>query len=346
MTATSVRFGTERVLRVDDAPAVTDILAAIERAEPTDEALSEQDVRDELGAPDVDLPRASIGVLDGDRLVGFGVLQFSVPTDVWKVAVVGGVHPDYVGRGIGRRILEILQADARAIRDSEAPGSPGLFRVWVPEGRSRTAALAQALGLETWRYFLRMRRDLSDPLPAPTIPDGVLIRPYLASDELAVMEVSNASFADHWGSTPLDIERWRAEYTEASWFRPELSHVAVIDGQVVGFVFVVEYDAETELRGYRSGYLVPGRHPAPGARPVGGQHADRHHPAAARRGRLPMRRTGRGRRVADRGRPALRAARLRHHCPRQPRRAEVLNHRSIGRPPTRSEPDRSPVPLG
>jgi len=255
MTATRVRFGTERTLRVDDAPAVTEILAAIERAEPTDEALSEQDVRDELGAPDVDLPRASIGVLDGDRLVGFGVLQFSVPTDVWKVAVVGGVHPDYVGRGIGRRILEILQADARAIRDSEAPGSPGLFRVWVPEGRSRTAALAQALGLETWRYFLRMRRDLGDPLPAPTMPDGVLIQPYKASDELAVMEVSNASFADHWGSTPLDIERWRAEYTEASWFRPEFSQIAVIEDQLVGFVFVVEYDAETELRGYRSGYL-------------------------------------------------------------------------------------------
>src|SRR5664279_379355 len=59
----------QRSLRADDAPAVTEILAAMERAEPVDEAYSEQDAVEEITSPGVDLERGTLAVLDGDRLV-------------------------------------------------------------------------------------------------------------------------------------------------------------------------------------------------------------------------------------------------------------------------------------
>ena len=78
---------------IETPPAVTEILAAMERAEPVDEAYSEQDVLEEMTAPGVDLERTSIGIVDDDRLVAFGWLRVSPPSPAWKVFAVGWGAP-------------------------------------------------------------------------------------------------------------------------------------------------------------------------------------------------------------------------------------------------------------
>jgi mycothiol synthase len=165
------------------------------------------------------------------------------------------VHPDYLGRGLGRRLLDELESNAIAMRDAEAPGLPGEMKVWLDPQRPRTAALVAAAGYQYWRYFFRMRRDLHDPVQRRSEPAGVEIRPYRPSDDDAVRLVSNSSFGDHWGSTPLDPERWRAEYADSSSFRPERSWVAVISGSVAGFVLTSEFEVDTCKRGYPTGYI-------------------------------------------------------------------------------------------
>jgi mycothiol synthase len=247
----------QRSLRADDAPAVTEILAAMERAEPVDEAYSQQDVVEEMTSPGVDLERGTLAVLDGDRLVAFGELHVSPPAPAWKAYLWGGVLPEYTHRGIGRQVVVGM---ATAMRDAQAPGSPGELKMWIESGRPGTAAVAKTAGFDTWRYFLRMRRDLREPLFMMATPAGVLIRPYRDSDDDAVRLVSNESFADHWGSTPLDAARWRAEFAESSSFRPACSFVATVDwvrdAPVVSFVLTSEFEAETAQRGYRTGYVA------------------------------------------------------------------------------------------
>lgn len=247
---------TQRSLHIDDASAITEILAAMERAEPVDEAFGEQDIVEELTAPGVDLARASVGIVDGDRLVAFGWLRISPPAPEWKAYQWAGVHPDHVGRGFGRRLLAELESSARTIRDADAPGLPGEMRVWLDERRPGAAALVAAAEYRTWRHFVRMRADLRQPVVRRPTPADVEIRPYPAVDDDAVRLASNESFADHWGSTPMDTERWRAEFAESSSFRPELSWVAVLGGAVAGFVLSSEFDADTEQRGYRTGYIA------------------------------------------------------------------------------------------
>jgi mycothiol synthase len=248
-------IGTERGLTLADSAAITTVLAAMEAAEPVDETFSQDDVVKEMTAPGVDLG-GGVAILDGERLVGFGWLRLSPPTPIWKAVQWAGVDPGYLGRGIGRRIMAHLESRATAIRDADSPGMPGEIKIWVDESRAATAALARAAGYETWRYFFRMRRDLAVPVsPAPT-PPGVEIRRYRPADDAAVLDVSNESFADHWGSTPMDLDRWRAEYADNSWFRPELSYLALIDGRVVSFALTEEFEADTEHRGYSTGYIA------------------------------------------------------------------------------------------
>ena len=250
---------TARRLRVDDAASIATLLGALEAMEPVDESYNEDEVAEELTSPMVDLARGSVGRFEGDRLVAFGLLEISDPSALFRTAMFGGVHPTRARRGHGTEVARRLVADAAAIRDADAPGLPGEIRVWVDENRPGTRALAAAEGYEPWRYFFRMRAELdADVRPGP-VPDGVTIRRFgvddLAADHEAVRLVSNAAFADHWGSSPLDAERWRAEYVDSNSFRPRHSFVAEVGGAIVGYLLTAEFAGDTQARGFRTAYV-------------------------------------------------------------------------------------------
>ncbi len=276
---------TERPLTTADAAAIAAVLAAMEGAEPADELYTEDDVLEQLQSPSVDLEHASVGLYDGAQLVGFGVPAVSAKAPVWKVTLFGGVLPEYNGQGIGRRIIDEFETMAVRDRDDQAPGRPAELKVYVHESRSRTAHLMEAAGYERWRYFFRMRRELAGALPAIDVPSGVRIRRYRDADDEPLRLVSNESFADHWGSSPLEPGLWRAQFAGSVAARPAHSWVAVDNGgaddnddghagdnaddggdgdpadggdfvgDIVSFVLCEEYDGDTELRGFRSGYL-------------------------------------------------------------------------------------------
>lgn len=247
---------THRTLRIDDAAAVAELLMAMERAEPVDEAFSEQDLNEEFSGPGCDLGRGSIGIFQGDRLIAAGWLLVNRAPAEWRATLYGGVHPDHTGRGLGRRILRELEDRASVIRDAETPDLPGVIKVGVDGARPRSLALLAAAGYETWRYFFRMRRDLAASVTAVPAPGGVQIRPYLPGDDEAVRLLSNETFADHWSSTPMDPAHWRAQFAESVSFRPGHSLVAVLDGGIVSFLLVAEFDADTAQRGHRTGYVA------------------------------------------------------------------------------------------
>ncbi len=246
---------TERPLTVADAAGIAAVYRAMEKAEPADEMYTETDVIEELESPAVDLPRSSIGVFDGQELIAFGLPAVSAPSSVWKAVILGGVLPQYSGQGIGRRLLDRVEAMALRDRDRDAPGRAGELKIFVLDKRRRTTALAAAAGYSPWRYFFRMRRELPGPAAVPDVQPGVQIRRYEDSDDGPLLAVSNESFADHWGSTPMDPQRWRAMFSGSASARPGHSWVGLLDGEIVSFVLSSEYDGDTEARGYRTGYL-------------------------------------------------------------------------------------------
>lgn len=245
---------TTRPLAIDDVPAVTELLAAWERAEPTDQGYSETDIREEFTAPIAALDGGGVAVLRGERLVGYGLLHVIQREPAWLGYADGGVHPDVSRRGIGGWLLQRQIELARRLRDD--PERPGELRIGVAESRAGTLAALRASGFEARRYFFRMRADLRGAAPAP-IPDpaGMRIRRFRDEDNEAVRLASNAAFADHFGSVPREPDAWRSEYAASESFRRQASFVAEDANGIAGFVLAAERDADTESRGYRTGYV-------------------------------------------------------------------------------------------
>lgn len=247
-----------RPLTLDDAPELTRLYAAGEAAEPEDEHYSLEDLVEELERPNVDLVRASIAVEKDGRLVGAGVLEprFDDGPDQWQAYLSGQVDPAFTRQGIGRLIVEDLLAKAAALRDEADPTRSVQVKIYAGDPKVGTAALAAAVGFEPIRWFFKLRHPLAEPVEVSSPADPYSIRPYQPADEEGTRLASNDSFADHWGSMPMDQETWRKQITEARNFRPDLSFVSVArDGRIVGFSLVDEFAAETEVHGYSTGWI-------------------------------------------------------------------------------------------
>lgn len=251
----------QRPLTVDDAAQIVEINSEMELAEPADVHMSEADVLEELTGPTADLPRASCGLFDGDILVGYSAVAAIADDTAWKAHLNGGVRTALTRRGLGGRLLRTAEKQARAWKEEKFPELPGELSVRLEQSRVSTAALAEAEGFQTFRYFFRMQRDLADPVKSCSAPTGFAVRKYRPEDDDPVRLARNNAFADHWGSLESSPERWRAQMTGSKSFRPQHCYVAIFDsgehaGSIAAFVMAEEFDAETHARGYRTGYIA------------------------------------------------------------------------------------------
>lgn len=216
----------------------------------------------------VDLGVDFLAAVDADgvfRAVGRNAFRPGA-TDALTVTLVGGVDPDWRGRGLGRSLLQWQRAravqniaDLRAVnaRGAELPARIGCF---VEEQIESRARLLEANGFEPSRWFTELRRPLA-PAPADPPPlaiDGVRLEPF--SDALAerARVAHNEAFLDHWGSNPHDPESWRTNFLEDEAFRPAQSF-AIVDTRaanesVVAYVVNTEYVDDWPSQGFTEGY--------------------------------------------------------------------------------------------
>ena len=90
-----------------DAAAVAEVVAALESSLYGQTAFSQADLEDEWS--DLDLEHNARVVRDGDRIVGYGVVRQL--GELWRAE--GYVHPDALGRGVGKLIATGLEGPAR-----------------------------------------------------------------------------------------------------------------------------------------------------------------------------------------------------------------------------------------
>lgn len=164
---------------------------------------------------------------DGE-LAGFAHLDPADPVEGPSGELV--VHPAFRGRGVGRRLLEAALAE-----------SGGRIRLWAHGDHPAAARLAASLGLTRARSLWKMRRSLSDPLPAARLPEGVRLRTFEPGrDEEAWLALNARAFATHPEQGAWTIEDLKRREQEP-WFDPAGFFLAVRpgaeDGQdtLVGF---------------------------------------------------------------------------------------------------------------
>lgn len=258
MTGPALDRLTWRPVTADDVPALARLLAAIEAVDRTGENYDESDLAEDLADPAVDPAWDTLAAVapDGDVLAYGAVRGAATVRDADRIWLDGGVHPTMRGRGLGRRILAWQESRAAKLHRQRHPGVPGQLLVGVYETVESRAALVRAAGYAAVRWFSDMERDLATGLPViPPTPTGLRVVAFEARYDDAVRLAHREAFADHWGSTPPDPQRWQHWFTGSRSFRPDVS-LLVLDGEeVAAYLLTYFFAGDAEATGVREAWV-------------------------------------------------------------------------------------------
>src|SRR5437870_5647468 len=165
-----------------DADDLADLINQVNVAEVGFPWASSDEIRDELTTPGRDPENDMLLVADDGTTVGY--LTMSVdpesPTERHHLAFV---RPSAWGHGLNTWLLQVGEARARAaVRKAPASGAASL-RVSSWSTNQAAGRLFEGLGYARVRTFHEMRIELADPPAAPVVPGGIVIRPFMRSEE-------------------------------------------------------------------------------------------------------------------------------------------------------------------
>ncbi|MDQ3732556.1 MAG: GNAT family N-acetyltransferase [Actinomycetota bacterium] len=251
-----------RPMRHADVSALTELLAAAEAVDQTDENYDEDDLAEQFLNGLIDLDADTRLVWAGDPLIGFASLfgQRQV-RDVHSVWLPGAVHPQHRRLGLGRQLLRWQLDRAEQLHAERHPTVPANVMVGVSETNVGLAALARSEGLEEIRFWFEMVRHLENPdppLPAVKEVPGLRLVAYDTGREEQLRQAHNTAFRGHFGSTERDSEEWRAYFTGSRAFRADLSVLAITDderAELAGYLLAYVYEADVVATGRREVYV-------------------------------------------------------------------------------------------
>jgi mycothiol synthase len=245
-----------RPLAPGDAGEWAALLTAIQAADGDDEYTSEQDLRERFDDPERDFAAGSVAVYDGRTMVGYGTLiGRGVADPVNLMLYLGGVHPSYRGRGLGRDLLDWAEHAAVLPHNQRFPGCPLSLGTGCLSSNTAAIALYEQRGYQPARWFHEMVRDLSAVIPPPVIPAGIRIAAYQPDMAEHALLIRNESFRDHWGSTETTPQHW-AHFLASAAFRPGFSFLAYAESEPLGMLIARESEAYHAQTGRRDLHIA------------------------------------------------------------------------------------------
>lgn len=246
---------TWRPLTLGDVPALTRLYAAAEEVDRTGDHFSEEDLREELEGPNVDLARATTGVWDGDELIGYALVRRrDAANPVHMVRLQSVVHPARRDDALGAHLVEWFTRTSREVHERAFPDAPLELHHGRHQNERWIAGVLAAAGFTHARTMVNMRVGLTDLPPQPSLPDGFEAVPFDFEHDLAALDARNDTFGDHWGSTVYEPDAWRHLVTGSKDFRPDLSYLVLDGDKVLAFVLSHFYASEAEVTGVREHY--------------------------------------------------------------------------------------------
>lgn len=190
------------------------------------------------------------------QLVAYGWVFTPPPSETESISFLdGNVHPDYRARGLGTTILKWLVQRSREIQNS-VPGPQNRFiRANFPDHLTGNQKIFAQQGFEPIRYFYRMRRDLSQPIPDYKVPESLRLQTWNSELNAAALKADNEAFEDHWGHIPLDEEHWNMWFIQHEDFRPEQSFMVTEGSEIAGLSINKIRTAENAVTGIKEGWI-------------------------------------------------------------------------------------------
>jgi mycothiol synthase len=144
-----------------------------------------------------DLGRDLVVVDVGGEVAGYGRTE-------WEDTAHGRVHyvicflrPSWRRRGIGRALLETLEARAQAVAATQTSVEARFLQADAHEDAGANALLESA-GYEAVRHYFVMVRPHMDPVGDAPLPEGLEIRPVRDQDVRRIWEAGNEAASDTW----------------------------------------------------------------------------------------------------------------------------------------------------
>jgi mycothiol synthase len=214
----------------DDAPAVLAVLVARDVADLGVADYTLDDLADEWGATEVVLA-ADAQVIETDgRIVAYGIVR--------RPGTLAVVAPQFEGRGIGERLLQWAET-----RERERGGER--HRQWIAASNERAQALLRAAGYEWARSYWRLERQLDEIAQVGGPRAGIGLRPLdVDGDAVAVHALDAISFAAAPDYQPMSFEAFCEEHLGVHDLDPELSCVAELGEDTVGFLLARRWKHE------------------------------------------------------------------------------------------------------
>lgn len=196
-----------RNYRPDDVPALVDLYNRYYAALGDDRRYTEGELRLFLDAPQIQPETDVFVVEDAGRLISYIDVELSPAGGrSWSEGVV---DPDYWRQGIGAELIRLAEARVLA-RAAEVPADvPLVMDRYALDLDQAAFRLFEAQGYTRVRTFYQMHIELDQPVEAPPLPDGLVLRPFNAeTDAYAVYEAHEEAFEDHWGFQRDTYDEW------------------------------------------------------------------------------------------------------------------------------------------
>ncbi|MEG4217321.1 GNAT family N-acetyltransferase [Microcoleus sp. Pol14C6] len=239
-----------------DLDAIAHLINTCEEVDRLDEGTSISELQQEFNAPSLDLVRDIRLWEDAEgKLIGFSQLSVSEPGEVIDGWLWFRVHPE--ARGGDVEAAAIAWGEVRMREVSAMRGARVKLRTYArAEDCDRISVLASC-GFKVDRYFYRMARSLSEPIPEPHFPQGfTLIQFPGEQDAAAWVEMFNQSFIDHWNHHDLTVDKFKHELAKPD-YRNDLDLIAVADdGTFVSFCYCEISVQECDRTGRNEGWIA------------------------------------------------------------------------------------------
>ena len=148
----------------------------------------------------------------------------------------GYVHPELTGRGVGGRVLGLLEERALELRPSWPAGERIVLEAAHLVGDERAPHVVRRAGLRARAKLLPHGGRRHGRAAAAGVAGGHQLRP-LDPDRDGPMlhDAELEAFADEWGYVPLSYDDWRGRVFGRSGFDPTLVPVVWAGDEVVAF---------------------------------------------------------------------------------------------------------------
>ncbi len=176
--------------------------------------------------------------------------------------IVGQVHPDWRGRGIGATLIRWSTTQADALLEA-CPDAERVVEIATESLTPTADRLYRRHGFAQTFAEDVMRRDLDEPLPETPLPPGITLTTWQPPLAGAFYEAYWASFRDRPGFQGMSRADWIAWATDDDDFVPEMSLLASAGDLPAGFAicdhsWVAQIGVRPEWRGCGLGAALLG----------------------------------------------------------------------------------------